>query len=88
MRIDQLSQDRIVLTLSERNLRTLLAKLHSLEPSACTIVFPGSEDGVEPELWVQAEEDRVHYAHREPGQMHPETEAQLRRQKLGENGLN
>lgn len=72
-------------TLSRRNLQTLLAKLdgHPTD-SACTI--QGGTDAWG--LFVKAEEDEVHYKHREEwrqsgklpdsstvwGRMHPETE--------------
>lgn len=60
-----------VLTLSRRNLLTLLAKLDGYPPgSACMI----EKDG----LYVKAEEDHIHYSDRPPGEMHEWTEAKLR----------
>jgi hypothetical protein len=78
MRLDSLTQDQVVVTLSQRNLLTLLAKLAGFPPgSACTITFPG-DDG--PLLVVHAESDEEHYANRPapPGKMHPDTEARVR----------
>lgn len=68
-------------TLSERNLRALLAKLSGHPAgSACTISYPVPDLG---HLFVSAEPDEVHYANPErdtptPGEMHPETEEHLR----------
>jgi hypothetical protein len=69
-------------TLSERNLRALLAMLHGSVPdSACTIRYD-TRDG--PMLLVSAEPDAVHYFHPErdvpgiAGAMHPATEARMR----------
>jgi hypothetical protein len=78
VRLDTLTRERVVITLSQRNLLALLAKLAGFPPgSACTITFPG-DDG--PSLVVHAESDEEHYASRPapPGQMHPETEAAVR----------
>lgn len=57
--------------LSERNLLSLLTKLHTTG-SACTIVGGSSCPG----LFVRAEPDEEHYAGRArgPGKMHPVTE--------------
>ena len=63
-------------TLSRRNLKTLLAKLDGFPPdSVCTI----SKDEGDHYLYVIAEEDDVHYNRPEggPGPMHPDTEARL-----------
>jgi hypothetical protein len=76
-------RERVVrVTLSERNLRALLAMLHGSVPnSACTLTYP-TRDG--PTLVVSAESDAVHYFHPErdvpgiAGVMHPETEARMR----------
>jgi hypothetical protein len=56
------------ITLSRRNLLTLLHKLE-MPGSSCTIVKPGG-------FVVHAEPDEVHYKDRPegPGPMHPETE--------------
>jgi|HubBroStandDraft_6_1064221.scaffolds.fasta_scaffold00111_21 hypothetical protein len=78
MRLDLVTRERVVVTLSRRNLLTLLAKLAGFPPnSACTIVFPGTEG---PTLEVHAEPDEAHYATRPspPGTMHPNTEALIR----------
>lgn len=58
--------------LTRRNLMVLLAKLdgHPLD-SACTIVDS------ERRIAVQAVEDAEHYADREPGRMHDDTETAL-----------
>lgn len=58
MRLDEVTRTEVVVTLSRRNLLTLLAKLDGHPPhSACTIVLPGGGDG--PELLVRAEERRA-----------------------------
>ena len=83
-------RERVVhVTLSERNLRALLAKLHGSPPeSACTIAYP-TRDG--PTLWVSAEPDAVHYLHPErdvpgiAGAMHPETEEGMREARDAES---
>lgn len=69
------------LALSERNLKTLLAKLGGSPPnSACTLTYD-TRDGLV--LIVKAEPDEIHYANPErdgpvPGAMHPDTEDRLR----------
>jgi hypothetical protein len=75
MRLDRVTRTEVLVTLSRRNLLTLLAKLDGHPPnSACTIVLPGVEG---PELRVKAEENELHYQNRPapPGPMHPDTEA-------------
>ena len=65
-------------TLSRRNLLTLLAKLDGKPmKSACTI----SKDEGDHYLYVIAEEDDVHYNRPEggPGEMHPDTEEEIRK---------
>jgi len=68
-------------TLSERNLKRLLAKLAGSPPNlACTLTYD-TRDGVV--LIVTAESDAIHYAHPErdthhPGPMHPDTEKRVR----------
>lgn len=81
MRIDRVGHAGIPvsvveITLSERNLRSLLVKLggHPTE-SACTIVRQAEAGG--PTLIVHAEADDVHYTDRPPGPMHPDTEDAL-----------
>ncbi len=65
----------MVVTLSRRNLLTLLAKLDGHPPhSACTILLPGGEGA---QLLVRAEENDEHYEKRSepPAPAHPDTEA-------------
>jgi hypothetical protein len=68
-------------TLSERNLRALLAKLGGSPPnSACTLSYD-TKDGLV--LYVTAEPNDIHYANPErdspvPGPMHPDTEERIR----------
>ncbi len=62
----------MTLTLSQRNLLTLLAKLQ-IPGSRCTIIKPGG-------TVVIAESDEIHYKDRcPPGPMSPDTEAFIRR---------
>jgi hypothetical protein len=71
----------VKVTLSERNLKALLAKLAGSPPSsACTLTYD-TRDGVV--LIVMAEPDALHYANPErdspvPGTMHPDTEDLIR----------
>lgn len=73
------SEGIVRVTLSERNLRSLLAKLEgSPRDSARTLTYATAG----PLLVVSAETDDVHYAHPErdvpyPGAMHPDTERAL-----------
>lgn len=73
----------IRVALSERNLKTLLAKLQGHPPdSACTLTYPTKEGYI---LIVTAEPDALHYANPErdipyPGPMHPDTERKIRSQ--------
>lgn len=62
------------LTLSRRNLLTLLAKLDGHpRDSECALYREG---------WiVKAEDDAVHYLGRKPGPMHPDTEKEIRRKR-------
>jgi hypothetical protein len=68
-------------TLSERNLRALLAKLGGSPPtSACTLSYD-TRDGLV--LYVTAEPNDIHYANPErdspvPGPLHPDTEERIR----------
>ena len=62
-------------TLSRRNLLTLLAKLDGYPTNSACTIFRECEGGET--LHVTAEEDAVHYAEREPGEMHPVTETQI-----------
>ncbi len=82
MRVE-VTDGRTTITLSRRNLLTLLAKLDGNPPaSACTIGAPR----VYGEFWIVGEDDETHYAHpnraqvvgdSRPGRMHPATEAAL-----------
>ena len=67
-------------TLSRRNLKTLLAKLDGFPPESACEIFKefGPDVG---HLHVRVEEDEPHYKKTElhyPGFMHPETEARIR----------
>jgi hypothetical protein len=77
MRLDLATRTEVVVTLSRRNLLTLLAKLDGHPSnSACSIFLAGDEG---PGLLVRGEENDAHYGNRPapPGAMHPETEAQM-----------
>lgn len=69
-------------TLSRRNLLSLLHKIDGMENSAGTLVsfncFVDGEQDMSHTVWVKIEPDEVHYADREPGLMHPETEEFLK----------
>ena len=78
MKIEVMDPGRLIeITLSRRNLLTLLAKIASYPPkSACTIKRDCRELGF---LVVKGESDEVHYALRvAPGRMHPDTESAVR----------
>lgn len=64
----------VTVILSRRNLLAFLHKLDEMEGSALTITRD-TENGWE--VRVHAEPDSVHYADREPGTMHPLTEAYI-----------
>lgn len=67
----KIDRQHIVVILSRRNLKTLLAKLDGFpKQSFCSIESDG--------LLVHAEPDDIHYAGREPGPMHPATEHRLK----------
>lgn len=80
MRVEVNDNGSLHVTLSRRNLLSLLAKLDGHPPdSACTIVSPSFYDV---KVLVSGEEDEVHYASAErlglaAGPMHPDTEAKL-----------
>lgn len=83
MKLSQRGTD-IVVTLSRRNLQSLLAKLDGApEGSARTLVKVYSParvtavNGHEQALIVYAEEDASHYQTDVPGPMHPDTERVL-----------
>jgi len=71
----------ISVTLSERNLRTLLAKLD--EPRSYRTLMRRTESGIL--LWVTAERDKQHYEERIPGDVAPWTEQTLREQAESSN---
>ncbi|MBV9100107.1 MAG: hypothetical protein JOZ46_01365 [Candidatus Dormibacteraeota bacterium] len=74
MRIDELSRDVVWVTLSRRNLVTLLANLEG-KPSYtdCSLYRRQSTDS--PVLVVHVEPDSVHYRDRDVGSMPPSVEA-------------
>lgn len=73
----EIDGDHVRVFLSERNLKSLQAKLDGFpEYSHCTIVYKTADGKT---LYVAAETDAVHYANPErddptPGKMHPATE--------------
>lgn len=72
---------QIVVELTERNLRTLLAKLdNNPANSLCTIAKTFYAEGeTRPTfLYVTAVPNEAHYADREPGQMHQDTETAMK----------
>lgn len=77
----EMQSGTVRVTLSERNLKALLAKLAESPPnSACTLTYD-TRDGVV--LIVKAEPDALHYTNPErdtphPGPMHPDTEEHIR----------
>lgn len=70
--------DLVVVTLSERNLRSLLAKLEGHPPNSHKTITSQFEDGLQ--LIVHAETDEEHYEGRPfaPGIMHPATETAMK----------
>lgn len=64
---------RITITLSRRNLRTLLLKLERPD-SARTLVRTTDEGYI---LVIHAEDDDEHYQDRKPGPVHPAEENRL-----------
>jgi hypothetical protein len=76
MRLDSIDGNRIRVTLSRRNLRSLLAKLDGCPPASARTIEIESDIGW---LSVSAEEDELHYGIRGfgPGPMHSDTEASL-----------
>lgn len=65
-----LTDSGLVVELSRRNLKSLLAKLDGHPPnSACTIEKNG--------VFVRAVENYDHYSDRRPGDMHPDTEREI-----------
>lgn len=56
-------------TLSRRNLETLLSKLDRGKQASACLLTRHCEDGTY--LMVHAEEDGEHYAKRAPGEVHP-----------------
>lgn len=72
MNIELLTEGGVKISLSERNLRTLLAKLD--EPESARTLYRRTFEGL---LIVTAEKDEEHYKDREPGEVHPREEAKL-----------
>lgn len=72
-------EDNQTLVLSRKNLLTLLAKLDGYPEDSQYTILGGDEA---PGILVKAEENEVHYAHREAGIMHTETEAHIRGLKI------
>jgi hypothetical protein len=74
MRIDHLDPEQMYITLSRRNLLTLLAKLDGKPASSLRTIYIGGGD--QPLLVVTAEDDDTHYGSRGcgPGPMHQDTE--------------
>jgi len=71
VKIDDYGTVRV--TVSRRNLRTLLAKLD--EPTSQRTLVRRTEDHF---LFITAEDDDVHYSGREAGEVHPREEAKLK----------
>lgn len=69
--------DWVEVTLSRRNLRTLLLKLD--QPSSQKTLFKLCGDKA---LMLKAEEDDIHYKDEAPGEMHPREEAQLKKKEV------
>lgn len=81
MRLEWDEHGRFVLVASRTNLLSLLAKLDGHPPGSACILEGGSEAAG---IRLKAEEDDVHYAHRDRGLMHEKTEKEvLRRRNLG-----
>ncbi len=70
--------DTVKITLSRRNLLTLLAKLDGYPHKSMGVIWRATDSG---NLFVHAEEDAVHYADRQYGVMHPTTERRIREQQ-------
>lgn len=70
------------ITLSRRNLQTLIAKLDGF-PKESKAHLMRDDPLTGSRLVVVAEEDDVHYADRVPGAMHLETEERIRQQREG-----
>lgn len=80
MRLERNVSD-VVIVLSRRNLLTLLAKLDEHpKGSLKQIVKVGHNEYIT----VKAEEDESHYSDRQPGRMHPETEAAIQQRVSGQ----
>jgi hypothetical protein len=79
MRLNVVTPRRAEITLSRRNLLTLIAYLDGIgSDERATLVFLDLDNTL---LVVNAEEDDVHYRGRTtpPGRMHPDIEARIRR---------
>ena len=78
MRLDAADEHHVIVTLSERNLRTLLHKAQRARQGDATAMTISKIEG-RAILIVQAELDDTHYDRPEggPGEMHPLEEAAL-----------
>lgn len=72
MRLDKQDWKHVNITLSKRNLLSLLAKLNGYPPQSCCTLKKLEGKVI---LTVCAEDDHTHYANRgyPPGEVHPET---------------
>lgn len=68
----RINGNRVEVTLSRRNLRTLLLKLD--RPESAATLFRHCDDGL---LHISAQEDDAHYQGRQPGPVHEKEEALL-----------
>lgn len=80
MKILAVDELGVAITLSRRNLETLLAKLDGHpEGSACSIMKHQTVNGEEMTLWIHAEDNDEHYESSGgfAGRMHPDTEERI-----------
>jgi hypothetical protein len=81
MRLDVVTPRRAEITLSRRNLLTLIAYLDDIgSEERATLAFLDADNTL---LVVNAEEDKAHYQGRTtpPGRMHPDIEARIRQKQ-------
>jgi len=81
VRLDLVTPVRAEITLSRRNLLTLIAYLDGMGPDERATLAFLDDDGTL--LVVNAEEDEDHYRGRAtpPGRMHPDIEARIRQKR-------